>query len=105
MVRDGHPSVLAKGLGADPHTWRHLTPFVLGLVHEPDDAGHGGRVETLGDKVGGGAVAFDVAGQDGIELGIGRERLVVALIGSQLGGRGFERTASGMSALPALSFR
>ena len=46
---------------------------------------------TVGDDLGGGAVLFHIGRKNRIEYLVGRQALVVALIGTQLGRWGFHQ--------------
>ena len=84
-VRDRYPPILAERLGAHAHAGRRLPALVLGEVDEAHDAIDEGSVVPGCDELGAREVVLDVAAQDRVEHLIGRQRIVVALIGPQLG--------------------
>src|SRR3954452_20545230 len=86
-VGDREPPVAPERARRDADAWRGLAPLVLGLVDHPDDPLDLVRRQSLADELLGVEVALDVAEQDRVEDVVGGKRLVVALLGAQLGRR------------------
>ena len=104
-VRDRHPAVAAERLAGDLDAGRLLAALVLGQVDEPDDA-----VDVLGrqaarDELLAAEVLLDVALEDRVEDRVGRQRVLVLLVGAQLGRRRAVRTSGGTSPPPARASR
>ena len=78
---------LPKAFGRDPRARRVLAALVLRDVDEAGDPGHQRRVEAGGDELAAGHVPLDVGLDERVEHLVGRQRLVVALVGPQLGRR------------------
>ena len=74
-------------LGGDPHPGRGLAALVLGQVDQAHHPGHQLLVEARFDQLAGGQVALHVGLEDRVEHLVGRQALVVALVGAQLGRR------------------
>src|SRR5579862_2589254 len=94
-VGDRQAAVLAERLHRDPHARGCLAPLPLGHVdeaHDPLDqpAVHPRREQLLERHV-----LLDVRGQEGVEDVVGRQALVVALPGAQLGRGRFRQHAVG----------
>ena len=117
------PETPAKRGRTPTHSWKRLTigrrqsrPKARGVIFTPigpwrrlyslrvDHAHHAAHRllgEPAGDDVGHAAVLLDVGLEDGVELGIGRQRVLVRLVGAQLGRRGRSKTTRGMTGRPA----
>src|SRR5207245_454949 len=86
-VDDRRAPVAAKGAGRDLDADRSLAALVLVGVHHGDDAPHRVRRESTGDEVVHALVFLDVALENAVELGVGWKRVLVGLVGAQLGRR------------------
>ena len=86
-VRDRHPPVAAERLRRDLDPRRLLAALVLGQVDEADDAVDVLRGQAAGDELLAAEVLLDVALEDRVEHLVGRQRVLVALVGAQLGRR------------------
>src|ERR671935_1403253 len=84
-VRDRHPAIAAKSPGRDLDAWRRLPALVLAAVDELDDARDDFAVVPGGHQLLEAAVVLDVALQDRVQHGVGRQRVLVLLILAQLG--------------------
>src|SRR6266480_8041257 len=87
-VDDGQAPVAPERPRRDLHTDRALAALVLVGVHHADDTAHGLRIEAQSDDVGDALVLLDVGLQDSVEQRIGRQRVLVGLIGPALSRRG-----------------
>src|SRR5207245_11033990 len=84
---DRRAPVAAKGAGRDLDADRSLAALVLVGVHHGDDAPHRVRRESTSDEVVHALVFLDVALENAVELGVGWKRVLVGLVGAQLGDR------------------
>ena len=85
---------------ADPHPEWCLTPLVLGPVDQPHDLIDERLLVAGSHELSGGVVLLDVSGEHGIEDLVRRERLVVALVRPELGGRRLAEHRSGDQIIP-----
>src|SRR5208282_5984436 len=88
VVGDRHAPILAERLAGDPDPGRHLAALVLGPVDQADHPGDRIGIEALGHQLVGRPVGLDVTRHHRIQYRVGRKRLVVPLVGAELGGRG-----------------
>ena len=65
-----------------------MAPLVLGAVDEIDDLAYRRLLETCTDQAGDREIPFDVALEDRVQDGVGRQAVVVSLVRSQLCRRG-----------------
>src|ERR671922_1458965 len=79
-VRDRRPAVAAERLRPELHARRRLAPLVFRSVDERDRAVDGVGIEAVGPQVLLRAVVLDVGLEHAVELGIGRERVLVELV-------------------------
>src|SRR5687767_7534811 len=86
-VDDGEAPVPAKRARRDLHADRALAALVLGAVDHAEDPADGVRSKAPGDDVLGAHALLDVGFEDRVELRIWRQRVLVLLIGAQLGRR------------------
>ena len=86
-VRDRHAPILAERLGRDTNTGRRLPALVLGPVdercHPGDEVGANPALDHIGDR----AVMEHERFEQRVEDLVGRQALIVTLIGAQLGRR------------------
>ena len=87
MVGDRHAPVPPERLGRHLHSRGGLAALVLGQDDQPHDLAHQLLVEAGVHQLGSRQVALDVGLEDGVEDVVGRQALVVALTGAQLGRR------------------
>src|SRR4030042_3136273 len=85
-VGDGETAVAAEGAGGDLDAGRGLPPLVLVAVHHADHAPHRLFGEAHRQDVGKALVLLHVGLDDGVEDLVGGQRLLVHLVGPQLGG-------------------
>src|SRR6185369_15099636 len=74
-VDDGIAPLLADQTGRDLHAGRRLAALVLGSLKQTPDAVNGCDVVALGGEFLGAEVALDQTLEDGVEHGIGRQRI------------------------------
>lgn len=86
---DGDAAARAEGDGGDLEACGGLLALVFGGVDEAEDAADGGVVEArFFDDGGGVLVALDVAFDDLVEDVVGREGVLVGLVGAEFGAGG-----------------
>src|SRR5207253_11405767 len=85
LVDDGEPPVFAEGAGRDLDADGPLPPLVLVAVDHGDHPLDRLRVEAARHDVGHALVPLDVAFQDGVQLGVWRQGVLVRLVRAQLG--------------------
>ena len=107
VIGDGHPPILAEGLGArsGPRAASGGACTRPGRpVRPPGPTAAGSNPAATRSSAR--AVALDVAGHHRVEHGVGRQRLVVALVGPQLGRRGLgQHRRRGSGSKPARALR
>ena len=81
---DGVAAADAKGLGRDPDPRRRLSALVLGTIDETDHGFDHLAVDPLGDHFHHRQIALDIALDHSIEVVIGRQAVLVGLIGSSV---------------------
>src|SRR6266446_9686683 len=86
-VDDGIAPLLADQTRGDLDAGRRLAALVLGGLEQTPHAIDGCDVMALGREILGPEVALDQPAQDGVEHGIGWQRVRVLLVGPQLGRR------------------
>ena len=86
-VGDRIPAVSAKILAGDLDARRRLAALVFGDVEKMLDAVHGGHVMAAGDDLLDAQLMLDKAFEDVVERRIGRQRILVGLVGPEFGRR------------------
>jgi hypothetical protein len=86
-VRDRRASVAPERLRAELHAGRGLAPLVLGPIDERERPLHDAGIEPVLEQLLARAVELDVRLEDAVERGIGRKRVLVELVGAELGAR------------------
>src|SRR6185503_5969315 len=86
-VRDGEPPVLAEPARRDPYSHRSLAALVFTQAHEAHNALDVGALVAPGDDLPWALIALDVRRHDRVEHRIGRQAVLVGLVGPQLGRR------------------
>src|SRR5215208_3796565 len=79
---DRHSSSEAEGAAGDFQAGGGLAALVFAAIDELDDAGDSGPVETFLDNLTGAFFFLDVAVEDRVEKVVGRERILIGLIGA-----------------------
>src|SRR5579875_420541 len=82
-VGDGIAPLAAERAGRDARTRRGLPALEFGGVHHLHHALHGVGIETGGDDFLARLRAFDAALENGVEHVVGRQRILVGLVGAQ----------------------
>src|SRR4051794_38695455 len=83
-VGDWQAAVAAEGAWRDLDAWRGLPPLVLRAVDHLHDAVDDLGVGALGDYLVAAAIVLDVGLEDRVEHVIGRQGILVELVGPQL---------------------
>src|SRR5215212_10546649 len=86
-IRDRHPPIPPERLRRDLYPRRVLASLVLGQVDEAQHAVDVAGVVARPDDLVAAHVLLDVGLEDGVEDRVRRERVLVALVGAQLGTR------------------
>src|SRR3989442_1042692 len=86
-VDDRQTPVTPEGPRGDLDADGSLAPLVLVAVDHADDLAHRLRVEAQGDDVGDPPVLLHVSLENGVQPGVGRQRVLVRLVRAQLRGR------------------
>ncbi len=86
-VGDGIAAVAAEGAARDLDPGRRLAALVFGAVEHAPDVAHHRLVMAARDDLGHRHLALDQALQDVVEHLVGRQRVLVGLVGLQLGAR------------------
>src|ERR1043165_6764799 len=95
-LRNGHAAAGAEGHGGDLKPDRGLPALVLGEVDEAGDAADRGLGELgFADDAGEGLALLDVALDDGVEVFVRGEGVLVFLVGAELSAWGLGDAAFG----------
>jgi hypothetical protein len=86
-LHDRDAAADAEGEGGDLQAGGGLLALVFVEVDLADDVVDHGLVEALGDEVGAGQAFLDVTLEDGVERLVGRQAVLVGLVGAQLRAR------------------
>src|SRR5690242_19679942 len=86
FLGNGDAATDAESLARDFQSRGGLAAFVFVEVDEADDAFDGRFFETGGDYFAGGFALHDICVKDGVQNIVGREAVLVRLVGAQLGG-------------------
>ena len=84
-IRNRQPSIPSKSLRRDLHPRGGLAAFVFVAVHHADYAADGILVESHRGDLLGATIFLDVGFEDGIEGLVGRQGVLVSLVGLELG--------------------
>ena len=85
---DRKTASVAESFGGNLQSRSSLLALVFAAIHHANHALHQPKIEaTVGGNLLRGMRLFDVVFENGIENLIGRQRVAVFLIGTQLGGR------------------
>src|SRR2546429_6828552 len=86
-IRDRDAAIPSERLRAQLDAGRRLAPLVLGVGDQCERALHDLLLEAVPRQLLPGAIELDIRLEHAVELRIGRERILVELVGPELGAR------------------